>query len=188
MGEECRRRPQTSFRICQIHRDAPWYANLIKLEIRIASDHSSGRKVYAFPHEITAESPFFPFQAGTDCFDRTSGLLKSLWNACNIVIHVGGNVELNFSDECRIQGRNDVQTWRSCSNSVMTCAGAPSCSHLRTFAEALMISPSLYVRSSSLLIVPPSTAILGRTGGGGTGMTVRIIHSGRAYSSDKPRR
>jgi hypothetical protein len=71
---------------------------------------------------------------------------------------------------------------------MMTWAGAPSCSHRRTFADALMISPSLYVRSSSDRIVPPSTAILGRTGGGGTGITVKIIHSGRAYSSDKPSR
>jgi hypothetical protein len=51
-----------------------------------------------------------------------------------------------------------------------------------------MMSPSLYVRSSSLRIVPPSTAMLGRTGGGGTGIIVRIIHSGRAYSSESPRR
>ena len=31
-----------------------------------------------------------------------------------------------------------------------------------------------------------STAMLGRTEGGGTGRTVKIIHSGRAYSSESP--
>ncbi len=36
-------------------------------------------------------------------------------------------------------------------------------------------------------MAPPSTAILGRTGGGGTGRTVRIIQSGRAYDSESPR-
>ena len=54
-------------------------------------------------------------------------------------------------------------TCRSCSWSVMTWAGAPSCSHRRTAILALRISPSLYVKSSSLRIAPPSTAILGRT-------------------------
>src|ERR1700683_5789802 len=75
-------------------------------------------------------------------------------------------------------------TWSSCSNSVITCTCVRP--PLRTLTDALMISPSLYVKSSSLLIAPPSTAILGRTGGGGTGRTVRIIHSGRAYASERP--
>jgi hypothetical protein len=53
----------------------------------------------------------------------------------------------------------------------------------RTGADALLISPSLYVKSSSLRIAPLSTAILGQTGGGGTGITVKIIHSGQELSS-----
>jgi len=73
-----------------------------------------------------------------------------------------------------------------CSNSVMTCAGAASVSHLRTLTDALMISPSLYVKSSSLRIAQPSTAILGQMGRGGMGRALRIIHSGRAYASERP--
>ena len=42
---------------------------------------------------------------------------------------------------------------------------------------------AMQVESSSLHIAPPSTAILGHTGGGGTGNMVRIIHSGRAMKS-----
>ena len=92
------------------------------------------------------------------------------------VMHVNtGKITVELAHACR-----------SCSNSVVTCAGAPSCSHLRTLAEALRISVSLKVRSSSLRTVPPSTAMLGRTAGGGTGITVRIIQSGRANSSFNP--
>lgn len=49
-----------------------------------------------------------------------------------------------------------------------------------------MMSASLYVRSSSPRELP-STWIEGRTGGGGTGITVMSIHSGRAHSASKPR-
>ena len=80
-----------------------------------------------------------------------------------------------------------VATWNcsNCSNSWTIWAGAPSCSQCRTFELALMISASLCVKSSSPRHLP-SLLILGRTGGGGTGKTVMIIHSGLAYSSFKP--
>ena len=47
---------------------------------------------------------------------------------------------------------------------------------------ARMMSMSLTVRSSSPRPPVPSIRIEGRTWGGGTGSTVRIIQSGRAYS------
>jgi len=68
----------------------------------------------------------------------------------------------------------------------MTCAGAPSSSNLRKLELARMISASLYVRSSSPRMAPPSTEIEGRTGMGGTGRTVRIIQAGCASDAERP--
>ena len=128
-------------------------------------DDSPSGKVHAFTHQVPAQTSLFTLQPRADSFNGPSGLLQRLRDAGDVVVHVRRNVELptlinlSCSEECG-RGR---RTWSSCSNSVIICAGEPSCSLLRTLAEALMISPSLYVKSSSLRIAPPSTAILGRT-------------------------
>ena len=80
-----------------------------------------------------------------------------------------------------------VATWY-CSRSAKSfriCAGAPSCSIRCKLALALMISASLYVKSSCPMPLPNSVTP-GRTCGGGTGNTVMIIQSGCAKSSDRP--
>ena len=75
--------------------------------------------------------------------------------------------------------------WRSRQNSAMMCCGAPPSSCFCSRMLALMISLSWCVRSSSDLALA-SIATLGRTGGGGTGNTVRIIHSGRENAGLNP--
>ena len=50
----------------------------------------------------------------------------------------------------------------------------------------LMMSPSLWVRSSSFR-TPVSLRTEGRMQGGGTGRTVQIIHSGRLNLGQNPR-
>mmetsp|Transcript_11745 Transcript_11745/g.47417 ORF Transcript_11745/g.47417 Transcript_11745/m.47417 type:complete len:231 (-) Transcript_11745:589-1281(-) len=73
--------------------------------------------------------------------------------------------------------------WRS----LMTCAGALLVSCVSRARLALTMSPSLCVRSSSLLPVAPVPDMTeGRTGGGGMGMTRTIIHSGREYLGSRP--
>jgi hypothetical protein len=98
-----------------------------------------------------------------------SRLLECLGDACSAVVRVCRNVELCRKNMRGASRKVDAinHTCSNCSNSVMICAGAPSVSHLRTLTHALMMSPSLYVKSSSLRIASPSTAILGRAGRGG---------------------
>jgi len=103
-------KPRTSFRIRQVHCDAPWYTDLIELEIRVASDHGSSGKVYTLPHEVTTESTFLPFQAGANRFDGASRFLECLWNASDIVVHVSGDVELAAFDEYLLGSEKDART------------------------------------------------------------------------------
>mmetsp|Transcript_11141 Transcript_11141/g.46368 ORF Transcript_11141/g.46368 Transcript_11141/m.46368 type:complete len:286 (-) Transcript_11141:360-1217(-) len=79
-----------------------------------------------------------------------------------------------------------VITWYCTSlvYSARMCAGAPSSSCCFSLAFARTISLSLCVQSSSER--PPSMATLGRTAGGGTGMAVITIQSGRANSGSRP--
>mmetsp|Transcript_45128 Transcript_45128/g.134766 ORF Transcript_45128/g.134766 Transcript_45128/m.134766 type:complete len:314 (+) Transcript_45128:3340-4281(+) len=70
-------------------------------------------------------------------------------------------------------------------NSLMMCCGAPDWSWRRSWLLARVISASLCVRSSSHRALE-SIITAGRTGGGGTGSTVRIIHEGRVNSVLKP--
>ena len=65
--------------------------------------------------------------------------------------------------------------------------GTPDSSASRSFWLILMISTSLWVRSSSDLM-PDSRVIEGLTETGGTGMTWRTAHSGRAALGSIPRR
>lgn len=70
-------------------------------------------------------------------------------------------------------------------NSLITWAGAPFSSCFFRFWLALIMSANLYVRSSSPRRVGSMT-IVGLTCGGGTGITVRISQSGRAYLGLNP--
>lgn len=109
-GRTVANKPRTSFRIRQVHCNAPRYADLIELEIRVASDHGSGRKVYTLSHEVTTESTFLPFQAGANRFNGTSRFLECLWNSSDIIVHVSGDVELAAFDEYLLGSKKDSRT------------------------------------------------------------------------------
>mmetsp|Transcript_27825 Transcript_27825/g.91056 ORF Transcript_27825/g.91056 Transcript_27825/m.91056 type:complete len:322 (-) Transcript_27825:482-1447(-) len=81
----------------------------------------------------------------------------------------------------------NVVTWycNSSVSSVTTCAGAPFCSSLRRLMLVRVISWSLEVRSSSLRI-EALNATLGRTWGGGMGITTRMRCSGRVCFGSSP--
>ncbi len=66
----------------------------------------------------------------------------------------------------------------------MMRVGAPASMFSFSLWLILMMSTSLWVRSSSALM-PDSRIMLGRTSTGGTGSTWRIIHSGRATPGSK---
>jgi len=109
-GRTVANKPRTSFRIRQVHCDAPWYADIIELEVRVVSDHSSGRKVYTLSHEVTTKSTSLPFQAGVDRFDGASRFLECLRNASDIVVRVSGDVELAAFDEYLLGSKKDART------------------------------------------------------------------------------
>ena len=130
----------------------------------------------------------FALQLSMNRLDWTTWLLKSLWNSSNVIIHISCDMELY--EVCKIHSNRYGRyiTCKSCLSSVITCDRAPSFSHQQMLTEALMISPNLWAKSSSLLIALPSTAMLGCTGRRGMGSMVRIIHSRHAYASKRPRR
>mmetsp|Transcript_78392 Transcript_78392/g.189229 ORF Transcript_78392/g.189229 Transcript_78392/m.189229 type:complete len:227 (+) Transcript_78392:3013-3693(+) len=76
--------------------------------------------------------------------------------------------------------------WSSLASCSWMWLGAPFFSCSRSALLARMMSMSLTVRSSSPRPPVPSIRIDGRTWGGGTGSTVRIIQSGRAYCGLNP--
>ena len=82
----------------------------------------------------------------------------------------------------------NVMMWYCSSsvNSPMTCCGAPFCSCRSRFLFVRTISMSFTVKSSSDR-VDASNATEGRTGCGGTGMTLRMNHEGCACLGSRPR-
>lgn len=70
------------------------YAELIKFQVRIRSDHSTSTKINALTHEISAKSALFAFEPRPDTFDCFPALVLLLGLTCNLVVHDGADVVL----------------------------------------------------------------------------------------------
>ncbi|MBA7480247.1 hypothetical protein ES707_15696 [subsurface metagenome] len=115
-----------------------------------------------FPERLPLNRPSFPFSL----WARLLRVLPDLWRA-------GGMPETSLLKY--------VVTWywRSSERSSMMRVGAPASMFSLSLWLILMMSTSLWVRSSSALM-PDWRIMLGRTSTGGTGRTWRTIHSGLA--------
>src|SRR3989338_4892318 len=108
-------------------------------------------------------------------------LSVNVFNGWPLLCLAGGNCAMLLS--------KNVVTWycsRSQRSSTMI-SGAPALMFSKSLWLILTMSPSLWVRSSSLRS-PLSRVMLGLMVTGGMGRRGRMVHSGRAYSGLSPRR
>ena len=85
---------RTTLGVGQVHGYALWNANLIELQIWVTGDDSTGREVDTFPHQVPTQTTFLAFQARTNGLDWSAGLLQSLWNTSDVIVHIGCDMEL----------------------------------------------------------------------------------------------
>ena len=69
------------------------HAVLVQL-IRIARNDGLRGEIDMLSHQISAQMPFFALETGSDGFHGPARLLQSLWDTGDVVIHVGGDMEL----------------------------------------------------------------------------------------------
>jgi len=86
--------PLTSLRVCKSHRDTLRHADLVELEVRVSCDDRPRAEVDTLAHQVTAQPPFLALKPSSDRLDRAPALLQRLRDACNVVVHVGRDVEL----------------------------------------------------------------------------------------------
>ncbi|KAH3683660.1 hypothetical protein WICPIJ_005344 [Wickerhamomyces pijperi] len=91
------------FWVCQGTGNTLWNTDLIQLQVRITGNNSTSREINTLPHQVTSDTTFLTLKTSTDGLDWTTRLLQGLRLTGNIVIHIGGDVELQqgleFSDD-----------------------------------------------------------------------------------------
>mmetsp|Transcript_11451 Transcript_11451/g.22494 ORF Transcript_11451/g.22494 Transcript_11451/m.22494 type:complete len:848 (-) Transcript_11451:1065-3608(-) len=82
----------------QIESNRPGHTDLVNTQVGICRNHSTGRKIHTFTHEVTTHTTLLTNKTLTKRFQRLSALLACLSLVRQLVIHKGGAVVLQHLD------------------------------------------------------------------------------------------